>query len=68
MDRDDERILFGQDLHGPIHPALDSDLGQWKMSLQKLLDLKADVLCEGHFGVYRPAAEVERYIRSYLER
>ncbi|MGE5372864.1 MAG: MBL fold metallo-hydrolase [Solirubrobacterales bacterium] len=27
-----------------------------------------DILCEGHFGLYFPASEVERYIRSYLDR
>ncbi len=32
-----------------------------------LLGLKADILCEGHFGVIRPEAEVEKYIRKYLE-
>jgi len=29
--------------------------------------LHADILCEGHFGVYRPEAEVERYIQHYLK-
>jgi glyoxylase-like metal-dependent hydrolase (beta-lactamase superfamily II) len=66
MDRDGQRILFGQDVHGPIHPALDSNREQYKQSLQRLIGLKADVLCEGHFGVYRPREEVEKYIRSYL--
>jgi len=34
--------------------------------LKKLLSLKADILCEGHFGIYQPAEEVERYIKSFL--
>jgi glyoxylase-like metal-dependent hydrolase (beta-lactamase superfamily II) len=66
MDRDGQRVLFGQDVHGPISPVLGSDVRLYKQSLARLLDLQADVLCEGHFGVFRPAAEVERYIRSYL--
>jgi glyoxylase-like metal-dependent hydrolase (beta-lactamase superfamily II) len=66
MDRDGQRILFGQDVHGPIHPVLESNREQYRQSLQKLIDLKADVLCEGHFGVYRPREEVEKYIKSYL--
>ena len=61
------RVLFGQDVHGPIHPALESDRGLYQKSLARLLALRVDVLCEGHFGVYRPAAEVREYIRSYLE-
>jgi len=66
LDRGAKRILFGQDVHGPIHPALGSDLEQYKKSLQKLIDLGADILCEGHFGIYQPKSAVEKYIRSYL--
>jgi glyoxylase-like metal-dependent hydrolase (beta-lactamase superfamily II) len=66
LDRGGMRILFGQDVHGPIHPALGSNLAQYKESLQKLIDLKADILCEGHFGTYQPKAAVEKYIRGYL--
>ena len=61
----EERVLFGQDVHGPyIFPG--SDTAQARISLQKLIDLKADILCEGHFGVYQPATEVKRYIEGYL--
>ena len=66
LDRAGKRILFGQDIHGPLHPALQSDAGLYYQSLQKLINLKADILCEGHFGIYSPAAAVEKYIRSYL--
>jgi len=66
MDRDGMRVLFGQDVHGPLHPVLASDARLYKQSLARLIALQADVLCEGHFGVFRPKAEVERYIRSYL--
>jgi glyoxylase-like metal-dependent hydrolase (beta-lactamase superfamily II) len=60
-----ERVLFGQDVHGPYFlPG--SDTAQARISLQKLIDLKADILCEGHFGIYQPAAEVKRYIEGYL--
>jgi hypothetical protein len=31
-----------------------------------LLQLKADILLEGHFGVFRGKSAVERFIRSYL--
>jgi hypothetical protein len=34
--------------------------------MEKLLRLKADILCEGHFGIFRPGDRVEAYIRSYL--
>jgi len=33
-----------------------------------LLDLEADILCEGHFGIYQPAGAVKKYIQGYLQR
>ena len=66
LDRARKRILFGQDIHGPLHPALQSNAGLYRASLQKLIDLQADILCEGHLGIYQPAAAVEKYIRRYL--
>jgi glyoxylase-like metal-dependent hydrolase (beta-lactamase superfamily II) len=62
----EKRVLFGQDVHGPYLPHWGADPVQARESLRKLIDLKADVLCEGHFGTYEPAVEVERYIRGYL--
>ncbi len=59
------RILFGQDVHGPYF-LKGSDTEQARMSLQKLIDLEADILCEGHFGVYEGKDKVRRYIEQYL--
>jgi glyoxylase-like metal-dependent hydrolase (beta-lactamase superfamily II) len=67
IDTKDGRVLFGQDIHGPFSPAWGSDLGQWRRSMQKLLDLKAGVLCEGHAGVFR-GEKVGKYIEGYLQR
>jgi glyoxylase-like metal-dependent hydrolase (beta-lactamase superfamily II) len=41
-------------------------MDQARKSLRRLADLEADVLCEGHFGVYEPKAEVRRYIEGHL--
>ncbi len=54
VDSDGQKILFGQDIHGPFNEAWGSDLEQWKHSMQVLLDLQAVILCEGHFGIYSP--------------
>ena len=58
-------VLFGQDIHGPIHPALRSDDAHYQASLKKLLHLDADLLAEGHFGVIRGKDQVRRFIQSY---
>lgn len=67
-DRGGQRILFGQDIHGPFLPAFGSDIGAWKRSMQKLLDLEADILCEGHFGIFGSKERVRSYIMDYLTR
>jgi glyoxylase-like metal-dependent hydrolase (beta-lactamase superfamily II) len=67
VDIDKQRVLFGQDIHGPYNPAWGADPALAKLSLQKLIDLEADILCEGHFGIYQPASEVKRYIQQYVD-
>lgn len=61
-------VLFGQDVHGPLHPSLLSDEDDYQASLRRLLEVEADILCEGHYGVYRGRAEVTCFIRSFLPR
>ncbi len=65
-DRPQGKVLFGQDIHGPFMEEFGSDLAQWASSMRRLLSLKADVLCEGHFGIFQPAREVERFILEQL--
>jgi len=62
------RVLFGQDIHGPFLPEFGSDPEQWAGSMKRLLALRPDVLCEGHFGVFRPWKEVERFIQGHLRQ
>ena len=61
-----KRVLFGQDIHGPLHPSFLSNEADYRRSLEYILDLQADILCEGHFGVYRGKDQVEKFIRQYL--
>ena len=61
------RLLFGQDIHGPYVPEWGADRELATVSLQRLIDLHADILCEGHFGIYQPAEDVRRYIEYYLD-
>ncbi len=61
-----QRVLFGQDIHGPFHPAFESDKAQWRASMDRVLALQADILCEGHYGIYRGADAVRRFIEEQL--
>lgn len=65
LDRDGKRILFAQDLHGPLLEEFGSNLTDWDRSTQKLLALEADILCEGHFGIFKTKKDVKNYILSY---
>lgn len=61
----DKRVLFGQDIHGPYFlPGADPIKA--RVSLQKLIALEADILCEGHFGIIKPGNAVKKYIEGYL--
>ena len=40
----------------------------WRESMNKLLALNADILCEGHFGIYDGKDKVRRYIESYVRQ
>jgi len=68
LDRGGQRILFGQDIHGPFLSSFGSDLRKWRRSMETLIGLKADILCEGHFGIFSPADRVEAYIRRHLRQ
>jgi glyoxylase-like metal-dependent hydrolase (beta-lactamase superfamily II) len=68
IDREGQRILFGQDIHGPFSRAFGSNLSDWKNSMEELLALEADILCEGHFGVYRSSKVVKTYIERYMQQ
>lgn len=63
---ENRRVLFGQDVHGPIHPSLRSDAHQYQASLKKLLKLDADLLLEGHFGIFTGKEAVAEFIRSFI--
>ena len=63
-----KRVLFGQDIHGPYEATWGGEIDKAIISLQSLVHLNADILCEGHFGIYQPAEEVRNYIEGYLRQ
>jgi len=66
VDLDATRVLFGQDVHGPLDASLLSNRDDYLRSLNFMLGLNADILCEGHYGVYRGRETVHNFIRSFL--
>lgn len=67
LDEGGKRILFGQDIHGPYNSTWGGEPDKAISSLGKLISLKADILCEGHYGIIRPANKVENFIRGFLD-
>ncbi|MBN2402444.1 MAG: MBL fold metallo-hydrolase [Spirochaetes bacterium] len=63
---DGKLVLFGQDVHGPLNESLLSNRKEYVDSLEFLLSLEADILCEGHFGVYYDKDVVSDFIGSFL--
>ncbi len=62
------KILFGQDIHGPFMKEFGSNIEDWASSMKKLLDLEADILCEGHFGIYHGKKKVRDFIAGHLRQ
>ncbi len=61
-----QKVLFAQDVHGPLHPDLRSNSQDYQNSLHLLLSLEADILCEGHYGVYRGKKAVAKFIKGFV--
>ncbi len=64
---DGKLVLFGQDVHGPLHDQLRSVRSDYQAMLRFLLSLEADILCEGHFGVFTERDRVKKFISSFLD-
>ena len=67
IDKSGKRVLFGQDIHGPFLADFGADMKDWTSSMNRLLALNADILCEGHFGIYQSNKKLTAYIERYLE-
>ena len=63
---DDHRVLFGQDIHGPFSADFGSDIRAWRASMRDLIALDADILCEGHYGVFEGVEAVREFIEQQL--
>ena len=67
VESEGQTVLFGQDVHGPLDPRLCSNRADYRASLERLLALEADILCEGHYGIFRGKPAVAEFIHSFLD-
>jgi len=67
VESDGLKVLFGQDVHGPLHPGLLSNRADYLRSLSLMISLDADILCEGHYGVMKGKKKVKEFIHSFME-
>ena len=65
-EEDGQRVLFGQDVHGPFVKEWGSSIKDWKDSMEKLISLNASVLCEGHYGIYYKE-QVGEFIKTQID-
>ena len=63
---ENQTVLFGQDVHGPLDPSLLSNREDYIRSLNFMISLNADILCEGHFGIYSGKENIEAFIKSSI--
>ena len=62
-----KNILFAGDIPGIAINIGDGNLNQYINSMEKILKLDIDIMCEGHEEVSRPAEKVRKFIKGYLE-
>jgi len=63
---DEQLVLFGQDVHGPLHPDFKSNRKDYFETLRFMAALNADILCEGHYGVLKGSETVRAFIESFI--
>jgi glyoxylase-like metal-dependent hydrolase (beta-lactamase superfamily II) len=63
---DGKKVLFAQDVHGPLDAELKSSRKDYIASLNKMISLNADILCEGHFGIYTGEKKIQKFIQSFI--
>ncbi|MHA2430114.1 MAG: MBL fold metallo-hydrolase [Promethearchaeota archaeon] len=67
LERGKTKILFGGDVGGWSLRIFDGNIDEYLNSMQKLLDLNADILCDGHEGAIKPAKKVSEYIQDLMK-
>ncbi len=67
LERDKLKVLFAGDIGGSALKIYGGNINDYINSMQKLIDLRVDILCDGHEGVIKPAKKVSAYIHGYMK-
>jgi glyoxylase-like metal-dependent hydrolase (beta-lactamase superfamily II) len=63
----EKKIAFAGDIPGIAINIRDGDLDKYIKSMEKLLSLDIDIMCEGHEVISQPNEKVVRYIKGYKQ-
>jgi glyoxylase-like metal-dependent hydrolase (beta-lactamase superfamily II) len=66
LDSGGKRVLFGQDISAPLLEDFKCDPTAWRKSMDKLVALEADILCDSHAGVFQPKKRVKAYFEQSI--
>lgn len=61
------KILFAGDIGGTALKIYGGNINQYLSSMQKLIDINADILCEGHTGIIKQPTKITEFITRYME-
>lgn len=62
-----KKLLFAGDLPGIAININDGNLDDYLKSMQKLIAVDIDILCEGHEDLIKPAEKVNKFIKGYMK-
>ncbi len=67
LETEGKRILFGGDLLGVVLNTQGGNLEAYVKSIQKLLNLNIEIMCEGHEDIIEPAKKASKFLMGYIQ-
>ena len=66
LEVDKLKVLFAGDIGGSALKIYGGNIDDYINSMQKLIDLRVDILCDGHEGAIKPAKRASAYINGFM--
>jgi glyoxylase-like metal-dependent hydrolase (beta-lactamase superfamily II) len=67
VEMDELKVLFAGDIGGSTLRIYGGNHDDYIDSMQKIIDLNVDILCDGHEGAIKPAKKASNYVRGYMK-